>query len=66
MYNNTNSKINLPSGNNGLGSDNGKLSDNMAWTFSLSILEELFNVVFTLKSIVMFTIAKLINENIIQ
>lgn len=34
----------------------------MAWTFSLSILEELFNFVFTLKSIVMFTIVKVIKK----
>lgn len=41
--------IYLPSCDNGLGSDSGKFSDNIVWTFSLSILEALFNVVFTLK-----------------
>lgn len=40
----------LPSGKSGLGSDNGKLSDNIVWTLSLSILAALFNVVFTLKN----------------
>lgn len=57
---------NLPSGNNGLGSARGKLSDSIAWTFSLSTVEALFNAVFTLKSIIKTAINIMkYNQNVI-
>lgn len=48
----------LPSGNAGLGSDEGGFSNKIFWTWRSSIVKAFFNVVFTLKPIAIIDIMK--------